>query len=127
MSDVLDLPAAPIEAEPLCELCGCTIEDLEELIYLRAAGLLAQWELADPRDAWRHTGEAPPPAEVRNGSLQAARSRSAKPYRTPESTIDAFWYVARNHDAAYLTRWLEQHPQDIATLTRLWEAKNGHS
>jgi hypothetical protein len=31
--------------------------------------LVRQWELADPRDRWRHTGEAPPPANVRNGRL----------------------------------------------------------
>jgi hypothetical protein len=117
MSDVIDLPAksdihvafeslpAPIEIDPLgaayatpdaptCEQCGCVIEDLEALIYLRAADLIAQWELADPRDAWRHTGEQPPRV--------VDAPPAAQPYRTPQSTIDAFMFVARNHDAAYL-------------------------
>jgi hypothetical protein len=40
------------------------IEDLEVLIYLRAADMVAQWECADPRDAWRYTGEQPPRAIV---------------------------------------------------------------
>ena len=48
-------------------------------------------------------------------------------YRTPQSVIDAFLYVARNHDAEYLARWLKDHPRDIATLNKLWEAKNGRS
>src|SRR5438477_11434483 len=52
---------------------------------------------------------------------------TAAPYRTPQSVIDAFLYVARNHDAEYLARWLEDHPRDIATLNKLWEAKNGRS
>src|SRR5689334_17153816 len=36
-----------------------------------AAQMLRQWELADPRDRWRHTGELPPPANVRNGDIGA--------------------------------------------------------
>jgi hypothetical protein len=109
----------PIEIDPpTCEHCGCVIEDLEELIYLRAADLVTQWELADPRDAWKHTGQHPPRRQPRP---------PASAYCTPQATIDAFMFVARNHDAAYVARWLESHPRDVATLTKLWEAKNGIS
>ena len=52
---------------------------------------------------------------------------TAAPYRTPQSVVDAFLYVARNHDSEYLARWLADHPRDIATLNKLWEAKNGRS
>jgi hypothetical protein len=106
----------PIE---LCELCGCASEDLEVLIHLRAADLLAQWERADPRDAWRHTGEAPPPAE--------RISVRPRPYSTPQSTVDAFWYVASLDDTDYLKRWLAEHPRDVTALQKLWEAKHARS
>jgi hypothetical protein len=120
MSDVIDAPAdiepSPIEIEP-CELCGCAIEDLEELIYLRAADLIAQWERADPRDAWRHTGEHPPRAII--------EPRSAPdPYRPAQSTVDAFWYVVRLDDPDYLANWLAQHPLDAPALIKLWEGKH---
>lgn len=114
-----ELPAdieAPIEAEPLCELCSCTIEDLEELIYLRAADLVAQWERADPRDAWKYTGEHPPRTIIAPAPVQ--------PYRTPQATVDAFWYVVSLDDPDYLARWLAEHPDDSTFLVKLWERKH---
>ena len=123
MTDVIDVPAdiepAPIEIEP-CELCGCAIEDLEELIYLRAADLIAEWELADPRDAWKHTGEPPPQDNDRNGP-QTAVERAV--YRTAQSTVDAFWYVISLKDPDKLSAWLRDHPRDTARLKKLLEAK----
>jgi hypothetical protein len=95
------------------------IEDLEALIYLRAADLVEQWERDDPRDNWKHTGEAPP----KNCTDEEQFSRT-RPYRTPQSTIDAFWYVASLDDPDYLTRWLAQHPRDVVALQKLWEAKH---
>ena len=111
----------PIEADqsavdaPTCEQCGCIIEDLEEIIFVRAADLVAQWELADPRDAWRHTGEKRPRPEVGIPTSQ--------PYRTPQATIDAFWYVVRLNDPQRLAAWLDYHPHDAAFLLKLLEAK----
>ena len=100
------------EASPApCELCGQTIEDVEELIYLRASDLVAQWERADPRDCWRHTGERPPPA------IPPAPT-SAPQYRTAQSTIDAFFFVVRLGDVDHLKRWLAQHPLDAQHLHR---------
>jgi hypothetical protein len=117
MTDSVSIENAPTEMRPLCELCGYAIEDLEELIYLCAADLIAQWEIADPRDRWRHTGEHPPSA------VETPRA-APQPYRTPQSTIDAFWYVVRLDDPDYLTRWLERHPLDASALCKLWEGKN---
>jgi hypothetical protein len=45
------------------------------------------------------------------------------PYRPPASTVDAFWYVVRQHDADYLARWLARHPADRPHLFKLWKAK----
>ena len=38
-----------------------------------AEQLVRQWEIADPRDRWRHTGEKAPPASVRNAELKLAK------------------------------------------------------
>jgi hypothetical protein len=117
MNIVID---APDEAELLevecCELCGFAIEDVEDLIYLRAADLVAEWERADPRDAWRHTGEQPP----RTVKPPAA---AKQPYYTPQSTIDAFWHVVRLADPKRLAAWLDDHPNDEIFLLNLLESK----
>jgi hypothetical protein len=110
------IESAPTEKKPLCELCGYTIEALEELIYLRAADLIAQWECVDPRDAWRHTGEQPP-------RIVAPAPAAAQPFRTPQSTIDAFWYVVGLCNPERLTAWLDDHPQDASFLLKLLESK----
>jgi hypothetical protein len=45
------------------------------------------------------------------------------PYRPPQATVDAFWYVVRTQSADYLAKWLAGHPADAAHLHRLWESK----
>lgn len=77
----------------------------------------------DPR---RCIARMSPPPEVRNGPLQPALPM-AKPYRTPQSTIDAFWYVTRLDDPDYLAGWLAQHPRDVARLQKLWEARHARA
>lgn len=86
-----------------------------------AAQLVRQWEMDDPRDSWRHTGEPQPDKDFRNSSLVPALRREH--YRTPQCTLDAFWFVVRNHDTNYLARWLEQHRADAAYLNDLWNSK----
>jgi hypothetical protein len=100
-----------LEPDPI----GCRIEDLEELIYLRAADLITEWERADRRDCWRHTGEQPPRTVGNPATVQ--------PYRTPQSTIDAFWYVVGLCNPERLTAWLDDHPQDASFLLKLLESK----
>lgn len=62
--------------------------------------------------------EAPPIAPAKATPQLAKRE-----YRTPESTIDAFWYVVRSGDKAALKAWLADRPKDAPTLRKLWEAK----
>src|SRR5207302_10369835 len=105
----------PIEIDPRpCELCGCTMdqhrrvdtpegpeffcEDIELQIHLDATALRMRWEMADPRDAWTYTGEAPPPDSVRNGPAPGSCRQSSRP---AQSTIDAFLHLAR-HDRGKL-------------------------
>jgi hypothetical protein len=128
-----DAEPAPIEIDAgPCEHCGCTIDrhrrvdtdkgpkffcdDLEALIHLRAAELVKRWELADPRVRWKHTGEAPPKAV----SVPKARP---EPYCTPQSTLDAFWYVASLGNSDHLAQWLAKHPTDAPELLKIWKGK----
>jgi hypothetical protein len=133
----------PIEIDPRpCGLCGLKIDRHERVdasegpeffcidlpaddeldqacereIMLAAAELVRQWELADRRDRWRHTGEQPPRAV---STVPAA----AQPYRTPQSTIDAFWYVVGLCNPERLKAWLGDHPQDASFLLKLLEGK----
>jgi hypothetical protein len=123
----------PIAIDPRpCELCGLTIDrhqridtpegpeffcdDLETQIHLAAADLVRQWELADPRDRWRHTGEPPPKAS----NIPNARP---EPYRPAQSTIDAFWFVINLRDPERFKAWLADHPQDAPFLLKLLEGK----
>jgi hypothetical protein len=94
--------------------------DLDDEPEPEAADFVRQWELADQRDRWKHTGERPPPAEVRNSDTAWPIKT---PYRTPQATVDAFWYVVRLNDHRYLLWWLEQHPKDAAHLEKLLEEK----
>jgi len=52
---------------------------IDEIPSDRAVQLVRQWELADPRDRWRHTGELPPWSEpdvpVKRYSTDRLRSR----------------------------------------------------
>jgi hypothetical protein len=111
IEDIAQLEPDPQTEPRFCEYC----EDLEILIALLAADLIEQWERADPRDNWKHTGEHPPRRQP---------PPPAQPYRTPQATIDAFWYVVRLDDPDYLARWLVQHPLDATALQALWEAKH---
>lgn len=86
----------------------------EDLPTDYAATLLMQWELADPRDRWRWTGEFPP--------MQQAAPIAIERRRTPQATIDAFRYVVRLGDPARLATWLRNHPDDAATLLETLEA-----
>jgi hypothetical protein len=122
-----------LPSENACQLCGRPIEEHSRVdtfdgsIFLceevRLSGdLVRQWELADLRDAWRHTGEPPPPASVRNSDISAAPAKAPQ-CRTPQSVIDAFFYVLKTKDAAGIAEWLAAHPQDERYLQKIWEQK----
>lgn len=118
----------PLEIDPRsCGRCGLTIDHHDmvdggegpEFFCHEEDDLVRQWELDDPRDRWKHTGEARPPVP--------AIPPSARPYSTPRATIDAFFYVLGLGDVDYLTGWLTRHPMDAPTLQRLWEGKNARA
>lgn len=83
--------------------------------------VVRRWELADPRDRWKWTGEAPPPAEI------GAKPATPRPRQPAQSTIDAFWLVVRQGDADRLRQWLARHPADAATLRKIASNKNGRA
>jgi hypothetical protein len=140
---------APIEIDPRpCERCGLKIDrhdmidrgdgplffciDPENLtlpeLKLRAdlrleehaEVLVEQWELADPRDNWKHTGAPRPSHDIRNGALQAPRSWT--PYSPPGPVIAEFWEVIGRADPDAFKAWLLNHPQDAPGLLKLLES-----
>jgi len=84
-----------------------------------AAQLVMSWELDDPRDSWRHTGEPRPAAGQVRGPAHLM-SASAAPAK---STVDAFLYVAALDDVARLKAWLDDHPKDAPMLLEMLESK----
>lgn len=46
-----------------------------------------------------------------------------RPYRTPEATEQAFFYVVRQNDPAQLEQWLAEHPRDARYLQQQLEKK----
>ena len=72
-----------------------------------AAQIVRQWEMADLRDRWKHTGE--PPSATTEVAPAAARS-----YRPPSSVVEAFRYVVRLGDPERLSAWLRDH-SDVAS------------
>jgi hypothetical protein len=129
VADALEPDPIAIDPRP-CELCGRTINQHEridtpegpEFFCFPDDDVVTRWELADPRDSWRHTGEPPPPASVRNSDI--AEKPSARPhYRTPQATADAFWFVVNLCDPARLKAWLHDHPRDARYLLKLLESK----
>jgi hypothetical protein len=92
-------------------------DDRDDPFLIVIDQFVRQMELADPRDRWKHIGE-PPPKPM---DTPAAPRR---PYTTPQSVVDAFWFVISLNDSDYLKRWLAQHPLDASVLYKLWEGKN---
>ena len=50
-----------------------------------------------------------------------------RPYRTAESTIDAFWYMVKLGDEDRLKAWLADHMRDAPTLRKLYEERQNVS
>ena len=80
-----------------------------------ASQLVMQWELNDPRDRWRWTGELLPKPEPQT------EWPVRKPYRTPAATLEAFRFVLRSGDQEQITAWLRNHPDDVPALIKLAE------
>jgi hypothetical protein len=122
----------PNEIDPgPCQMCGRTIDEhfrvdtFDGSIFLCDDGpgdLVRQWELGDLRDCWKHTGEAPPPASVRNSDISSVPAKAPQ-YRTPQTVVDAFFYVLKTKDATGIAEWLAAHPQDERYLQKIWEQK----
>ncbi|MGY8660942.1 hypothetical protein Q3C01_01070 [Bradyrhizobium sp. UFLA05-109] len=91
----------------------CAVDDAPaDLPPDYAAQLVRQWELADPRDRWRHTGELPPAL-----STEVKKPVAHKPMH---STVNAFLHVSRNGSTENLRDWLASHPLDAPYLLELW-------
>jgi hypothetical protein len=90
-------------------------DEVEAEIMLRAAAMVRDWELADPRDRWKHTGEPKP--------IDRPAVRQHTPPAPPSSTVAAFLYVAALDDVERLKAWLDDHRRDAPILLKLLESK----
>jgi hypothetical protein len=114
-----------------CELFGLEPPDVVDPLneFSQQTGLVA----AIGQDAVQAIIEAPfawlagaldyEAAAAADYAPQPVPKPAPRPYRTPQTVVDAFFYVVRNHDADYLARWLIEHPLDASHLKKLWEAK----
>ncbi|WP_050043681.1 hypothetical protein [Bradyrhizobium sp. LTSPM299] len=123
----------PIEIEPRpCERCGRTIDQHDcrddgdgPLFFCWSDGdIVTLWELADPRDAWRQTGEAPPAWTVRNSDIAGSTPERPQLYRTAQSTVEAFRFVVAAGDIQHVKGWLGDHPKDAPYLISILERQN---
>jgi hypothetical protein len=131
----LELEHDPLEVDLRpCELCGLTIDrhemiddgdgplfycpdlspdemtlpELERRAELRRqeeiAAIIADMEAADDLIPIRPVNEP-------------------SPYRTPQSTVDAFWFVIGLADPERFKAWLADRPKDAPFLLKLLETK----
>ncbi|MBR1086463.1 hypothetical protein JQ621_03140 [Bradyrhizobium manausense] len=99
--------AAEIEAEFAPTLAP-------DLLTNYAAQTVMRWELEDPRDRWKWTGE-PRPLETRVVTQR-------EPQAPAKSTVDACLHVARLGDVARLKAWLDDHRKDAPQLLEILES-----
>jgi hypothetical protein len=117
--DVIGEPR-PIEIDPRpCQLCGLTIDRHEMVDDGEGPEFFCTGEI-DHAPPWFTVAVLQP--EIAEPRRPEPRRRP-EPYRPAESTVQAFWYVTRNHDADYLAAWLDKHPADRPHLFRIWKAK----
>jgi hypothetical protein len=90
----------------------------EKTGLVAAIGQDAVQEMIGEPFAWAR-GEELPVDEVSPQPLEL----QPRTYRTPQSTVDAFWYVVSLGNADHLERWLQDHPKDAPNLVRLLEAR----
>jgi hypothetical protein len=98
---------APREAEPEIDLPSDY-----------AAQLMRQWDFADPRDSWKHTGDRPPADSVRNSDISGKPAIKPRRNGPAQSTIDAFWCVVHTGEAKRLSDWLLDHSDVAAALLK---------
>jgi hypothetical protein len=120
------IEANPLQIDPRpCELCGRTIDQHQcvdhgegpEFFCWDDDDIVTSWELADPRDAWRRTGEPPPAASVRNSDIAAKPARAPQPYHPAQSTVDAFRFLTGAGDVGKVRQWLADRPKDAPALS----------
>jgi hypothetical protein len=97
-----------------------TLDELERRAELirgeEIAAIIQRLELADPRDAWRVTGE-PPPEEFRNSDVFGRLANPPRP-GIPQSTVDAFKRMVGSGDPERLSAWLRDHSDVASALLR---------
>jgi hypothetical protein len=137
--NALVLPAGlepdPMEIDPRpCQVCGLTI-DRHKMIdngegpeffcidYYPEELSLAELERRAELRAEEEIAWIVSQMEAADGPYEPPRPAEPPPYRTPQATIDAFWYVVGLGDPERFKAWLANHPRDASFLLKLLEGK----
>src|ERR1700723_1822931 len=83
--------------------------------------LVRDWELADPRDRWRHDGSPRPSDDFRNSDIGIPTAAADRSYKPVKSTIDAFQFLITAGDVARIKGWLADRSKDAPYLLSLLE------
>jgi hypothetical protein len=137
--DTAELEPDPIEIDPRdCEFCGLTVDKHRmvddgngPLFYCEddltanndrpcptcGTMQIADQELHEWTNRWVKRAE-----DRRSNIVPLPPLRHG--YRTPQSTVETFFYMVRLEDGEKLRAWLRNHPRDAAFLLKLWKDKN---
>lgn len=125
-----DAPFADLEAwsTELAEMAldgFLTKQEASDIAFTaaRAAGLVHRHGLDAVQETISEGFNMAALAPIEAPPIAPANPPPKPEYRTPQSTIDAFWWTVRNEDTATLQRWIAEHPKDAAFLRDLWKAK----
>jgi hypothetical protein len=126
--------APPVDIADFLECCSYQLWFIEKGWITKQVAVDAMQFLADAAGYVDEVGQAEiqrlmaqafAPAEIDPPPLApASPDERARPYRPPQATIDAFFYLVRQDDADRLTAWLSNHPRDAAHLHEIWKSKH---
>ncbi len=109
---------------------GTELRELVDILqeFAEQTGLVAaigqdavQQMIAEPFGIVRPLVEARA-AQLQCLDLEPEQEPTAREYRTPNATIDAFKLVLARGRADELRKWLQDHPRDVPTLRKVAEA-----
>jgi hypothetical protein len=129
----MNMRLTPVEIDPrTCGVCGLTI-DRHELVdagegpefFCLPPDAMTLPELERRAELIRLVEVAAIMARMEAADVpcKPLPPTSLRPYRTPQATIDAFWYVVGLRDPERLKAWLRERPNDAPTLLKLLECK----
>jgi hypothetical protein len=124
----------PIEIDPrACSVCGATLDRHESIDdgdgpihYCLPPDEMTMLELERRVEMVRQIEVAAIYARLEamdDPSKRLSPPAEPRPYRTPQATVDAFWFVVGLQDPERFKAWLAARPDDAPFLLKLLEGK----